>query len=100
MRQAARTLAALVVIFVVLGGPQDTYGWNVILAGSLYCLARMTLPWVRSRPAPCISTLEGSHQWGPWSQPYQVTGRWEWWQERRCQCGNRDFRVASRLARR
>lgn len=35
---------------------------------------------------------EGHHAWGPWSRPYRVHGRPEPWQERRCQCGNRDFR--------
>lgn len=35
---------------------------------------------------------EGQHAWGEWSKPYGVAGRPEPWQERRCQCGNRDFR--------
>ena len=51
---------------------------------------------------------EGDHKWGPWSQPYQAiqhdspsrrygppastNSGFPWWQERRCQCGNRDFR--------
>lgn len=41
----------------------------------------------------------GDHAWTEWSEPYGVKGYgWyaptEWWQERKCQCGNRDFRRA------
>lgn len=37
--------------------------------------------------------FEGEHAWGPWSEPYPA-GQHGLWQQRRCQCGNRDFRRA------
>lgn len=58
-----------------------------------------------AHPSGCY---DGTHAWGEWSRPYLAakgptrtqeteTGLLQlrdmvWWQERRCQCGNRDFR--------
>lgn len=46
----------------------------------------------------CATGFEGVHQWAPWSKPYGVLGTDEKWQERRCQCGNRDFRPAPKVS--
>lgn len=34
---------------------------------------------------------EGDHLWTDWSFPYAASNG-EMWQQRSCQCGNRDFR--------
>lgn len=51
----------------------------------------------RNAGAPVVHVYEGEHAWGEWSKPYVVgpdAYNYELWQERRCQCGNRDFRRA------
>lgn len=46
-----------------------------------------------------VVDYEGTHRWGLWSAPYDAwvngpAGPHERWQQRQCQCGNRDWRRA------
>jgi hypothetical protein len=73
----------------------------IVLAVTFTVAAIMLLGFLigylgRPSPPPWTHDYEGTHAWGEWSKTYGAPtgpgGRSQTWQERKCQCGNRDFR--------
>lgn len=112
-RLVRSALAFAAIMTLTFGISSDSRWWRYAAGLSALLVGRMGRAWADLPPrASCLDSLEGQHAWGPWSTPYQamhhdltsrrygppllVDSGFPWWQERRCQCGNRDFRQVRR----